>query len=149
MIWSEIKRHYSACSGYKAHDKYWIWPVKMTRPVGGQPFEYGTVGYLNGDDTSGALRLVQANHPNYWMLVPPGQAIYLGVGHSVHFSLGASVLGVGLDSESVYTSDLQQWYQAGNRNDLSHDCWGRDGDIYHLLTSTYAHVFYCYTLGPP
>lgn len=127
--YSEVQRNFSKCMGYPAFHKDWIWADG--EHVGGPfPMSYGGARQLNGTDSATAFCLAKLHHPHWPQPVPRGFTVTWNWGKGYGYKLGATILGVGVGTETNYTDITSVIYTAGKSKKRYHVIWGINGNPY-------------------
>jgi len=130
--YTEEKKYYPDCISdpYPPYSNKWIWAWGIHYSTTNQPARYGTAGYLDGKNGSAPYCAIVHNHPGYRQHFDPGYGVTITWGHSSSYSTGATVVGVGLSTETTYSVSASVTYTAGKKTKYDHWTWGIYGNPY-------------------
>ncbi|MEU2771442.1 hypothetical protein ABZ646_00605 [Streptomyces sp. NPDC007162] len=112
---------------------YEIRPLGYKVPSGGAVGEYGkdvrkydgSHGYTSAPDSRRGL-------------VRPGTYFSLSSGRSMTYTVGATVFGIGINSQTIYNGTHTQKIEAGNKSE-DHAIWGAKGTLYGKPGAFYSY----------
>jgi hypothetical protein len=126
----ERQKNYPACGGYKAFHKDWIVSEGLHKGTSSEA-RYGSSGGLNSTDTEANYCNFRSEHEGWVYQFSPNTGDIWTSERGYSYSLGASILGVGVGVETDYTQVTALTYNAGTKNRYHHWTWGLKGNPFN------------------